>query len=97
MTEASAASRAYLAARDHLITHREDYHEAAAAGFRWPDVGTANQLGDRLVRSCRARQPANALRIVGDDGPDESFSFDEMALRSDHCRSVARRVRCSTR
>ena len=82
MTEASAASRAYRAARDHLITHREDY-EAAAAGFRWPDVGGqfnwAIDWFDHVARG----NPRTALRIVGDDGPDESFSFDEMALRSD--------------
>ncbi|WP_059022427.1 AMP-binding protein [Mycobacterium sp. M26] len=82
MTEARTASRVYRAARDHLIAHREDY-EAAASGFQWPDVGTqfnwAIDWFDHIARG----NPRTALRIVGDDGSDESYSFDDMAHRSD--------------
>lgn len=82
MTEASTASRAYRSARDHLITHREDY-DAAASGFRWPDVGRQfNWAIDWFDHVARGNS-RTALRIVGDDGSDESYSFDDMAHRSD--------------
>ncbi|WP_260756458.1 AMP-binding protein [Mycobacterium sp. SMC-8] len=88
MIEPNAATTAFRAARDHLIAHREDY-EVAAAGFRFPDVGDrfnwAIDWFDHIARG----NPCTALRIVGDDGSDESYSFDEMARRSDR---VARRL-----
>lgn len=82
MTEASTASRAYRAARDHLIDHRGDY-AAAASGFRWPDVGGQfNWAIDWFDHVARGNS-RTALRIVGDDGSDVSYSFDDMAQRSD--------------
>jgi acetyl-CoA synthetase len=82
VTESTAASQAYRIARDHLIARREDY-EAVAPEFQWPDVGDhfnwAIDWFDHIARG----NPRTALRIVGDDGADESYSFDEMAHRSD--------------
>ena len=40
--------KAFLAARDFLFQHREDY-ETAYREFRWPSL-TAVQLGARLLR-----------------------------------------------
>ena len=82
MTGASAASDSFRTVRDHLVAHREDF-ETAAATFRFPDVGDrfnwAIDWFDHVARG----NPVAALRIVGDDGSDESYSFDEMAIRSD--------------
>ena len=82
MTEPMAASAAYRSARDYLVACREDY-DAVAASFQWPDVGGrfnwAIDWFDYIARG----NPKTALRIIGDDGADESYSFDEMRLRSD--------------
>lgn len=82
VTEANKVSDSFRAARDHLIAHREDY-ETVASGFRFPDVGRrfnwAIDWFDHVARG----NPRMALRIVGDDGSDESYSFDEIAQRSD--------------
>ena len=82
MTEASKVSDSFRAARDHLVAHREDY-ETVASGFRFPDVGERfNWAIDWFDHVARGNS-RTALRIVGDDGSDESYSFDEIAQRSD--------------
>jgi acetyl-CoA synthetase len=40
-------------------------------------------LGTRLVRPGRGGNPQTALRIIGEDGTDRSYSFAEMSERSD--------------
>ncbi|MGV1003790.1 MAG: AMP-binding protein [Candidatus Nanopelagicales bacterium] len=85
-TTSNGASQAYRAVRDRLIARREDY-EAAASDFQWPDVGSRfNWAADWFDHIARGN-PKTALRIVGDDGSDDSYSFDEMAQRSDRVAS----------
>jgi acetyl-CoA synthetase len=55
----------------------------AVEGFAWPDFGDAfNWAVDWFDANARGNH-ATALRIVEEDGADASYSFDELALRSD--------------
>ena len=63
MTSDNAAP--FLAARDFLIAHREDY-AAAYADFRWPQLDRFLGLG--LFRSDGARQRRTALWLVNEEG-----------------------------
>jgi acetyl-CoA synthetase len=73
---------AYRAARDMLLRHRDDY-DAAAAAFRWPDVGDRFNWALDWFDTVAAGNPRTALCIIGEDGTDRSYSFAEMAERSD--------------
>lgn len=73
---------AYRAARDILVRHRDDYDSAAAA-FRWPDVGNQFNWALDWFDPLAVGNPRTALRIIGEDGSDRSYSFAEMAERSD--------------
>jgi acetyl-CoA synthetase len=73
---------AYRAARDILLRHRDDY-DTAAAEFRWPDVGGRFNWALDWFDPVAAGNPQTALRIIGEDGTDHSYSFAEMAERSD--------------
>jgi acetyl-CoA synthetase len=75
-------AEAYRAARDSLVQHRDDY-EAAVAQFRWPAVGERFNWALDWFDQIATGNPGTALRIIGDDGTDESYSFDEMVTRSD--------------
>ena len=76
------ATAEYRAARDHLISLR-DNHDGAVASFTWPDVGETFNWGvdwfDHIARGNTRR----ALVIVEENGATERFTFDEMARRSD--------------
>ncbi|MDT5226177.1 MAG: acetyl-CoA synthetase, partial [Mycobacterium sp.] len=73
---------AYRAARDILVRHCDDY-DAAVAAFRWPDVGAQFNWALDWFDPVAAGNPRTALRIIGEDGTDRSYSFAEMAQRSD--------------
>ena len=73
---------AYRAARDMLLRHRDDY-DAAVAAFRWPDVGDRFNWALDWFDPVAAGNPRTALRIIDEDGSDRSYSFAEMAERSD--------------
>jgi acetyl-CoA synthetase len=73
---------AYRAARDLLVRHRDDY-AAAVAQFRWPDVGERFNWALDWFDPIAAGNPRTALRIIGDDGTDESYSFAEILAQSD--------------
>jgi acetyl-CoA synthetase len=74
--------KAYRAARDVLMRHRED-HEAAAAEFRWPSIGDRFNWALDWFDPLAAGNPRTALRIIGEDGTDRRYSYAEMATRSD--------------
>ena len=76
--------RAFLGARDFLFRHRDDY-AAACAGFRWPELDRV-QLGARLVRRARARQPPPGPPDRRDEGGDDADQ-----LRRDGRALLARR------
>ena len=73
---------AYRVVRDLLIRHRDDY-DAAVASFRWPDVGAQFNWALDWFDPVAAGNPRTALRIIGEDETDHSYSFAEMAQRSD--------------
>jgi acetyl-CoA synthetase len=73
---------AYRAVRDMPLPHRDDY-DAAVAAFRWPDVGDRFNWALNWFDHVAAGNPRTALRTIGDDGIDHSYSFAEMAERSD--------------
>jgi acetyl-CoA synthetase len=73
---------AYRACRDILVRHRDDYH-AAVAAFRWPDVGDRFNWALDWFDPLAAGNPRIALRIIGEDGTERSYSFAELATRSD--------------
>jgi acetyl-CoA synthetase len=73
---------AYRAARDVLVRHRDDF-DAAVASFRWPDVGNRFNWALDWFDPVAAGNPQTALRIIDEDGTDRSYSFADMAARSD--------------
>jgi acetyl-CoA synthetase len=92
-----SGAAAFLAARDFLLAHREDY-EAAYAGFRWPVLDTFNWALDYFDLYARDN-PRTALWVVDEDGEDggdggdgegSRISFAEMAERSDRTANFLR-------
>jgi acetyl-CoA synthetase len=82
MGSMSTSTDALRAARDLLLDRRAD-HAAAVADFDWPDVGdTFNFAVDWFDAHARGND-APALVIVEPDGSRASYSFDELATRSD--------------
>src|SRR5690242_11366937 len=76
MTE---SSRAFRAARDLLLTHREDY-AAARREFAWPALDEFNWALDWFDVIAAEHPERPALRIVGDDAA--SLTYGELAARS---------------
>src|ERR1700757_2167904 len=73
---------AYRACGDILVRHRDDY-DAAVAAFRWPDIGDRFNWALDWFAPFAAGNPRIALRIIGEDGTDRSYSFAELVARSD--------------
>jgi acetyl-CoA synthetase len=72
--------RAFLAARDFLIAHRDDY-AAACAGFQWPRLDRFNWALDFFDVQARGND-RTALWIVDDEGGETRLSFAEISERS---------------
>ena len=71
------------AARDLLLTHREDY-PSACASFRWPRPEQFNFAVDWFDAVLAAELPDRpALRIVESDRSAASYTFAELARRSE--------------
>ena len=80
--------RAFLAARDFLVQHRDD-RAAAVAGFRWPDLVAFNWAIDHFdVYATGNTQPA--LWIVEENGSETKVSFQELSLRSNQVANSLR-------
>lgn len=77
-----AAAKAFRAARDHLLAHRDE-QTAMAKTFRWPRVEYFNWALDHFDAIGRERSDAPALWIVEEDGSQEKRSFAQMSARSD--------------
>jgi acetyl-CoA synthetase len=71
---------AYRAVRDMLLRRRDDY-DAAVAAFRWPDIGDRFNWALDWFDPISAGNERTALRIIGEDGSDRSYSFAESATR----------------
>jgi acetyl-CoA synthetase len=78
-TPVTQSSRAFRAARDLLLTHRDDY-EAAWREFAWPDLGEFNWALDWFDVIAAEHPERPALRIVGDDAA--SLTYGELKDRS---------------
>ena len=88
MVGTPAGARVFLAARDFLLAHREDY-DAAYATFEWPTLDRFNWALD-YFDTMAIGNTRPALRIVADDGSERSFSFADLRERSN---SVANALR----
>jgi acetyl-CoA synthetase len=86
-TSEPSSATAFLAARDFLLAHREDY-EAAYAGFRWPALDTWNWALDYFDPFARGNG-ATALWVVDEPG-EEKVTFAEMAERSNRAANFLR-------
>jgi len=71
---------AFLAARDFLFQHREDY-ATAYRDFRWPQLGEFNWALDWFDAFSQGND-APALWIVDESGTSDKVSFARMADRS---------------
>jgi acetyl-CoA synthetase len=74
------ATQAFLAARDFLLAHREDY-DTAYRDFTWPTLDTFNWALD-YFDVIAAGNAQTALWIVEEDGSEARFSYAQMAERS---------------
>src|SRR6185295_12829464 len=70
----------FLRARDFLLAHRLDY-PTAVRDFRWPRLETFNWALD-YFDALAAGNDAPALRVVREDGGEDTRSFAELARRS---------------
>jgi acetyl-CoA synthetase len=84
------ASEAFLAARDFLFTHREDY-AAAISGFRWPRLERFN-WALHYFDPMAAGNDAVALWIVDAEGCETKISFDRLRTRSNQLANFLRRA-----
>ncbi|QCQ17275.1 AMP-binding protein [Microbacterium sp. RG1] len=78
----SAAGRAFREARDFLLAHSHDI-EAARVGFVWPDVGDHFNWAVDWFDEIALGNDRLALRVLEEDGTEESRTYDEMRVRSD--------------
>jgi acetyl-CoA synthetase len=79
-TPANPATSAFLAARDLLLRHRDDY-AAAVSEFSWPHLEEFNWALDWFDVAAARHPDALALRIVAEHGLT-SRSYGEMVTRS---------------
>ncbi len=77
-----SATDSYRAARDLLLTLRED-PDRAHAEFEWPDVGDTFSWAVDWFDAIARGNDKPALVIVEEDGRSTERTFDEMARRSD--------------
>ncbi len=82
------SAKEFLAARDFLIAHREDY-AAAYAGFQWPAVDAFNWALDYFDPYARGNERI-ALWVVDDGGSERRLTFSEMSARSDSVANFLR-------
>src|SRR5271169_434624 len=81
--------KAFLAARDFLFKHREDY-ETAYREFCWPALAQFNWALDYFDDYARDNQKL-ALWIVEENGTELKLSFAELARRSNQVANFLRR------
>ncbi|MFD6325491.1 AMP-binding protein [Streptomyces sp. NPDC058442] len=81
MSAAMTPGERFREARDLLLRYRTDY-DRAVARFRWPDLTEFNWALDWFDTLAVGR--GEALRIVGDAGPDTDtvFTFADLSRRS---------------
>jgi acetyl-CoA synthetase len=80
MSARTSATEEFRAARDFLLTHREDY-ATANKGFTWPRPDFFNWALDWFDEIARGND-RTALHIVEEDGTETRLTFAEMSERS---------------
>jgi acetyl-CoA synthetase len=73
--------RAFRAARDTLLLHRDDY-DAALGTFRWPELDEFNWALEWFDVVARGNDGL-ALWVVDEDGNEAKLTYAELAARSD--------------
>jgi acetyl-CoA synthetase len=73
-------TQSFREARDFLLAQR-GRHDAAVAGFRWPQLQHFNWALDWFDVLARDNH-ATALWVVNEDGSEQRYSFAQMAERS---------------
>ena len=81
MTDSASPTVAFRAARDLLLSYRDDY-ESARRKFTWPELDEFNWALDWFDVIAGEHPDRPALRIVADDEFDVSLSYGELATRS---------------
>jgi acetyl-CoA synthetase len=76
----SAGASSFIAARDFMLTHREDYGKARL-GFAWPRPTEFNWALD-WFDTIAQRHDRPALRIVEEDGSERKLTFGQLSRRS---------------
>jgi acetyl-CoA synthetase len=88
--ENDMSASAFTAARDFLLSCREDYDKAYRE-FRWPRLERFNWALDHFDAMARGNDNP-ALWLVGEDGEEVKLSFAELAERSDRVANHWRRL-----
>jgi len=88
MADPTSGAAAFLAARDFLLVHRTEY-DAARKEFSWPQLDRFNWALDYFDAMATGNERP-ALRIVRDGGADRSYSFAELARRSNQVANALR-------
>ena len=81
MSTNPAATEAFRAARDHLLSLRTDY-AAARDTFAWPELDQFNWALDWFDVVAAETPDAKALWIVEEDGSEQILTFGELRERS---------------
>jgi len=76
----------FLAARDFLLAHREDY-AGAVDGFTWPQPAAFNWALDHFDTIDR---DARALWLVHEDGTEQRYTFGELTALSNQMANLLR-------
>ena len=85
----------FIAARDFLLRHREDY-DTAYRDFKWPKLDRFNWALDYFDEIARGNaQPA--LWIVDEDAGETKLSFAQLSERSNRVANYAARPRRAAR
>jgi len=82
------SAQAFVAARDFLLRHREDY-DTAYRGFKWPKLVEFNWALDYFDVQARGNQ-TTALWIVDESGTEAKLSYAELARRSNQVANYLR-------
>ena len=85
-----SAAEAFLAARDFLRAHRDDY-EAAYKGFSWPSLDQFNWGTDYFDGYAEGNHRV-ALLVADESGQETRLSFAEMRDRSNQAANFLLRL-----
>ncbi|MCF8603943.1 AMP-binding protein [Gordonia sp. HY442] len=82
-----SATDSLRTARDTLLRLRDDY-DSAHAEFTWPDVGPTFNFGHDWFDTYARGNNSPGLIIVEADGSRASYTFDDLARRSDQVAAM---------